>query len=190
MSNTDPSSEGREQMHEGASNRAIAEIHERARLYSESRVYRLSNQYLNERQKVDVEMWFNAPVVLFYIGVGALMLLKLPLLLAVFISSVFSVGFMEYFFWTANSTLFYPCHRVVLIAAKGNILMLCLLLGSVLFSGSTWWVAILIFFIYFLTAVSPSIATSVLFHGNRMHPKYAFAKRRFDLQYPWDSVDV
>jgi hypothetical protein len=106
MSTTDPSSEDREQMYEGAREKAAAEIHERAWLYSESRVYRLNNQYLNERQNVDVEMWFGAPVELFYIGVGASMLFKQALLPAVFISSVFSIAFMEYFFWNANSAFF------------------------------------------------------------------------------------
>jgi hypothetical protein len=92
-------------MYEGAREKAAAEIQERAWLYSESRVYRLSNQYLNERQKVDVQMWFGAPVELFYIGVGSLMLLKQPLLPAVIISSVFSIAFMEFFFWNAKEAL-------------------------------------------------------------------------------------
>jgi hypothetical protein len=190
MTTTDPSSEDREQMYEGAREKAAAEIHERALLYSESRVYRLNNQYLSERQKVDVEMWFGAPVELFYIGVGASMLLKQSLLAAVFMSSVFSIAFMEYFFWNANSTLFYFCHRAVLSAARGHILIIGLLLGSVLFSGSAWWMVTLVLGIYFLTALSPTVFSSVIFHGNKMHPKYAFAKRRFALHYPWDLVDV
>jgi hypothetical protein len=190
MTTTDHSSEDWEQMYEGAREKAAAEIHERARLYSESRVYRLNNQYLNDRQKVDVEMWFGAPVELFYIGVGASMLLKQAILPAVFISSVFSIAFMEYFYWNANSALFYLYHRAVLRAAKGHILVIGLLLGSVLFSGSAWWLAILVVCIYLLTALCPTVFSSVILHGNKMHPKYAFAKRRFALHYPWDLVDV
>lgn len=177
-------------MYEEARAKAAAEVHERAWLYAESRVYRLDNQYLNERQKVDVEMWFVAPVELFYIGVGALMLLKQPLLPALLISSAFSIAFMEYFYWNANGTLFYFCHRAVLRAAKGHILVLALFIGSVIFSGSAWWLAILVISVYFLTALSPSTISSVILHGNKMHPKYAFANRRFALQYPWDLVDV
>jgi hypothetical protein len=190
MTTTDPSSEDREKMYEGAREKAAAEIHERALLYSESRVYRLNNQYLSERQKIDVEMWFGAPVELFYIGVGASMLLKQSLLTAVFMSSVFSIALMEYFFWNATSALFYFCHRAVLSAARGRILVIGLLLGSVLFSGSAWWMVILVVGIYFLTALSPTVFSSVILHGNKMHPKYAFAKRRFALHYPWDLVDV
>ena len=89
-----------------------------------------------------------------------------------------------------NSALFYLCHRAVLRAAKGHVLVLGLFLGSVLFSGSAWWLAILVVSIYFLTALSPTIFSSVILHGNKMHPKYAFAKRRFALHYPWDLVDV
>lgn len=177
-------------MHEEAREKAAAEIHERALLYSESQVYRLNNQYLNERQKVDVEMWFVAPIELFCIGLSALMLASQPLVPAILISSAFSIGFMEYFYWNANGTLFYPCHRFVLGAAKGHVLLICLLIGSVILSDNPWWVAILVISVYFLTALSPSIMTSVILHGTKMHPKYAFAKRRFSVQYPWDSANA
>jgi hypothetical protein len=188
MSTTDPSSEGREQLYEEARAKAANEIHQRAWLYSESRVYRLNNQYLNERQKVDVEMWFVAPVELFYIGVGALMLLKQPLAPAVLISSAFSIAFMEYFYWNAASRLFHFFHHSVLRAAKGHILILALFISAAIFGGGAWWLAILAISVYFLTALSPTTILSVILHGNKMHPKYAFAKRRFSLQYPWDLV--
>lgn len=183
-------SDGREKRFEEAREKAAAEIHERARLYSESRTYRLDNQYLNERQRVDVEMWFIAPVELFYVGIGIFLLLKLTLLTSVLISSILSITLMEYFFWKPNSDLFYPYHRAVLRAVKGHVLTLSLLLCSVLVAGTPWWAVLPIASVYLLTAFSPSIISSVILHGNRMHPKYEFAKRRFNLQYPWDSMGV
>jgi hypothetical protein len=190
MTTTDSSSDDRERLYEEAREKVFAEIQERARLYSESRVYRLNNQYLSERQRVDVEMWFTAPIELFYAGIGTLLILKQSILSAILFSSVFSVAFMEYFFWNAKSNLFYLCHRAVLGSAKGHILTIALFVGSVFISGTPWGVAILLVSIYLLTAVSPSIITSVIFHGRRMHPKFAFAKRRFNLQYPWDLIGV
>lgn len=184
------SSDGRENLFEEAREKAAAEIHERARLYSESRIYRLDNQYLDERQRVDVEMWFVAPVELFYVGIGILLLLRQAPLTSVLMSTISSIALMEYFFWNPNSGLFYPYHRAVLRAAKGHVLTLSLLLCSVLVAGTPWWAALLIASTYLLTAFSPSIVSSVILHGNKMHPKYEFAKRRFKLQYPWDSMGV
>jgi hypothetical protein len=184
------SSDGRENLVEEAREKAAAEIHERARLYSESRIYRLDNKYLDERQRVDVEMWFVTPVELFYVGIGILLLLKQALLTSILISTIFSIALMEYFFWNPNSGLFYPYHRAVLKVVKGHVLTLSLLLCSVLIAGSPWWAVLIIASIYLLSAFSPSIVSSVILHGNRMHPKYEFAKRRFNLQYPWDSMGV
>ena len=53
MANTDSSPDDREKLFEEAREKAAAEIHERARQYSESRVYKLNNHYLDERQRVD-----------------------------------------------------------------------------------------------------------------------------------------
>lgn len=190
MANTDSSSEDREKLFEEAREKAVAEIDERARLYSESRVYKLNNHYLDERQRVDAEMWFVAPVEIFYAVTGILLLLRQPLLNSVLLSSVVSIALMEYFFWNANSNYFYPYHRVILRAVKGHILTLALFICTVLFAGTPWWVGLLLITIYLLTAFSPSTITSVILHGNKMHPKYEFAKRRFGLQYPWDSRGV
>jgi hypothetical protein len=190
MANTDSSSDDREKQFEEAREKAAAEIHERARMYSESRVYKLNNHYLDERQRVDVEMWFVAPVEIFYIVISTLLLLRQSLLNSVLFSSVISIALMEYFFWNANSNYFYPYHRAILRAVKGHILTLALLICTVLFAGTPWWVGLLLITIYLLTAFSPSTITSVILHGNKMHPKYEFAKRRFGLQYPWDSMGV
>ena len=190
MANTDFSSDDREMLFEEAREKAASEIHERARLYSESRVYKLNNHYLDERQRVDVEMWFVAPVEIFYVVTGILLLLRQSLFNSVLFSSVISIALMEYFFWDANSNYFYPYHRVILRAVKGHILTLALFICTILFAGTPWWVGLLLITIYLLTALSPSTITSVILHGNKMHPKYDFAKRRFGLQYPWDSMGV
>jgi hypothetical protein len=190
MNNTDSSSDGREEIFEEAREKAAAEIHERARLYSESRVYRLNNQYLDERQRVDVEMWFVAPVEIFYAGAGILLLMKQTLVSSILISSVISIVLMEYFFWNANSNLFSIYHLFVLRAVKSHILTLALFICASLFAGTSWWASLLMITVYLLTAFSPSIITSVVLHGKKMHPKYEFAKRRFGVQYPWDTMDV
>ena len=190
MANTDSSSDDRKKLFEEAREKAAAEIRERARLYSESRVYRLNNHYLDERQRVDVEMWFIAPAEIFYVVIGILLLLRQPLLNSVLFSAVISIALMEYFFWNANSSFFYPYHRVILRAVKGHILTLALFICTVLFAETPWWVGLLLIATYLLTPFSPSIITSVILHGNKMHPKYEFAKRRFGLHFPWDSMGV
>lgn len=133
---------------------------------------------------------WSRPVEMFYIVTGILLLLRQSLLNSVLFSSVISIALMEYFFWNANSNYFYPYHRVILRAVKGHILTLALFICTVLFAGTPWWAGLLLITIYLLTAFSPSIITSVILHGNKMHPKYAFAKKRFGLQYPWDSMGV
>ena len=92
--------EARKKVSMGTSNKAM--------LYSEARTYRLDNQYLDDRQRVDVEMWFIAPIELFYALTAFMMLIRQPVMLAVLTSVAVSVTYMEFFFWRASSRLFYP----------------------------------------------------------------------------------
>lgn len=171
--------EARKKVSMGTSNKAM--------LYSEARTYRLDNQYLDDRQRVDVEMWFIAPIELFYALTAFMMLICQPVMLAVLTSAAVSVTYMEFFFWRASSRLFYPFHRAILRATKSHFLTFGLLVASVFISSNPWWLALLIILAYYLNPFQPSVVASVVLHGSKMHPKYMFAKRRYSLLYPWDG---
>lgn len=163
------------------------EIRRRAKAYSEAKTYSLTNSYLSTKEKALVEAWFQIPIGIFnYVMLGLL---------------AFDPGRG---FWRSYmiAGIFSACAAIVLRFYSP--LPLLLPLGTLLvgwletvialgfaayFAYSKNWLLV-VFAVVCGFGVSAIIAPGLWIYtlaSRRMHPKYAFAKRKFDITYPFEA---
>lgn len=169
-------------------------IYQKAAAHAEATVYTLGNTYLSKEEKTEVELWFQLPGnVMFYsfviaaiwsVAVGPLRwskIIGIPLAVNVI------VGLLNWHFYNKNFM-----HKLYLTFLHSWILYLVGFgAATFLFFNGAIALAILSLVAPFglLAFAEPHILFySILAKKYRMHPKYAFFKRFYGYEFPFEEV--
>lgn len=165
-----------------------ARIHRNAARHAEANVYSMNNPYLTRSQKVLVEAWFQFPVGVFGYVILTYLALHPHHYFRAFVFAYIAVG-------------------IVALIARSIFLPDRLLLAlGILFAGWTQTAVSLAFIALFLyrtdwggtaialasatgllTILAPSMHLYTILSPRGMHCKYAFAKSRFGIAYPFEN---
>jgi hypothetical protein len=165
-----------------------AKIHRNAARHAEAVVYTMNNTYLTRPQKILVEAWFQFPIGVFGYLLMAYLAVRPAEYVAAFILSYVVAGII------ALVTRIVPLPERLLV-------ILGLLFAGL--SETVVSVAFIAFFLYynawgaavialgsatgFLSVLSPSMHLYTILSPSGLHCKYAFAKSRFGIVYPFEN---
>lgn len=169
----------------------VEEIHTRAAKKAQASVYSLDNQYLNYYEKQEVEMWFQLP------GNFFLLVFWLTSILHVYYGFHWSyifivpmitdvvVGIINWYLYPKRLILYLYrsiFHNFVLYAIAIATCIFLILHGSYVFAVLT-----IIARFGVLTFLEPHLFFySFLSRNYKMHPKYAFFKRHYNHEFPFE----
>ena len=158
------------------------------RALAESRNYSTLNPYLDQKQKVIVEAWFQLPTAAFCLSYLLFSWLAFdgikPVFLAIYTSLFF--GWLT----TVMSKEIIESIVLLVILADNSIFFLALCAISAFSGNITWLSAAAIAIIHFLGALNPGHGISFTWARNKhpeMNPKYGAAKHLFNIKYPFEK---
>jgi len=171
-------------------------IHQKAAAYAEATVYTLGNTYLSQEKKTEVELWFQLPgnvmrysfviVAIWSVVVGPLpwsKIIGIPLAVNVI------VGLLNWHFYNKNFV-----YKLYLTFLHSWILYL-VGFGAAAFLFFKGAIALAIISLALvapfglLAFAEPHLFFySILAKKYRMHPKYAFFKRFYGYEFPFEEV--
>jgi hypothetical protein len=169
------------------------QIHRRAAAHAEATVYTLGNTYLSNSERMEVELWFQFPG-----NIG---------LIAILICLVYSAYFPLSWYWIVGIPLIANCcsgivnwfayskrflHWVYLSILHNFVLWVLTIAAVILLTISgAYFKALLAFFLklFLSVLIEPHILIySFLSRKYQMHPKYAFFKRLYGRDFPFEAA--
>lgn len=169
-------------------------IRKSAMQFAEANIYRMDNPYLNQFQKLEVELWFQFPSIVAFTTLCGLLIINsfhlmeiykiigIPVAVEIFLSIV-NWYFYEYFD---------RINRVFFITIGHNIIqwIISLITISILcYNGYYFW-ATFIFLgkLGLIGILSPSTLIFIILSKKyKMHPKYAFFKMYYGDVFPFEE---
>jgi len=173
-------------------NKTRQEITPEAANYAEANVYALGNTYLDKNEKLEVEMWYQFPgnVMIYTFFVIAILSVFYQLswgyIIGIPIAVNLAVGIINWFFY--NKRIIYSLYLTLLhswvlyLAGFGT--------AAFLFFKSSYILAIIALlapFGIFAFTEPHLLFYSILARKYRMHPKYAFFKRKYNHTFPFEE---
>jgi hypothetical protein len=160
------------------------EIDRKARAHAEAQTYSLVNPYLTEYQKAVVEGWHQTPIGVFYLVALMVLAWRLDFNLAFYSATVFSLLVALIFL---RVTL--PKLHLTLGTIFAGWIAISWCLGFAIFFAwkQLWWYAV--FAVGCSTGLLAFLASGFwvhVFSSRVLHFKYAFAKRAFGIDYPFE----
>jgi len=167
-------------------------IDEESIRFATANTYQLDNTYLNPKQKMLVELWFQFPGTIMFISLCICLLyssfnflpLKLIIGIPIFLDLV--IGLLN---WYANLRKVYT---VFFLTVGHNFVLWVLTLviaGILIYEGQYLYSAIVIIGkLGFLSLVSPSMYIyTILSKKYKMHAKWVFFKRFYSIAFPFEK---
>jgi len=171
-------------------------IDQQATAYAEANVYSLDNNYLSQDQKLEVELWYQLPgnvMFLSFILVAIWSVLIGPLSWSMIIGIPFAVnvtvGLLNWQFY--NKSFLFKLYRTAL--HSWTLYLVGFSAAAFLFYKGAIVLAIisLVAPLGLLAFVEPHLFFyPMLTKQYRMHPKYAFFKKFYEVEFPFEEAIV
>lgn len=167
-------------------------IHETAHARAEASVYSLNNPYLNQSQKLEVKIWYQLPgdlsMIIFFICViySKFSYFSWVEIIAITAISNIIIGFLNWVNYNRKliKGIYYLFTNTFVLWGYAIVAI------AILVFNEAYWEAVLVFlFKLFLSPILEPhlIIYSFLSQKFKMHPKYAFFKRYYGTQFPFEK---
>ena len=167
-------------------------INEIAHYRAEANIYSLNNEYLNEENKLEVEMWFQLPgnvllfvfwsmsIIYIYEPFHWLYFLLIPMSVDLFIGIICWLIYPKKLILILYLSVF---HSIVLTIIAVAVFIFLLINGYYLLS-----ILVLVARIGFIATLEPHLLLyTILSKKYKMHAKYAFFKKHYNFMFPFEK---
>ncbi|GAB4343128.1 MAG: hypothetical protein Kow0089_18700 [Desulfobulbaceae bacterium] len=169
-------------------------IHKKAAAYAEANVYALGNTYLSQEEQTEVELWFQLPgnVMLYSFVITAIWSVTVePLhwskIIGIPLAVNVIVGLLNWYFYKKNFV-----YKFYLTFLHSWILYLVGFVAAafLFFKGAIVLAIISLLAPFGLLAIAEPhlLLYSILAKKYQMHPKYAFFKRFYGYEFPFEEL--